>query len=165
VTAGEGRVEGAAVAAVGAFGRWLLQERELRGLERDDVARLTKLGPSVISALESGDPGRMPPKAYVCGYLRSYAAVVGLDADDVVLRWQEVVGPEEPAGAARVTVGSRPRQAQPWRSALMVVVAIALLALLVAVLAGPRRREPLKLERPRAVERGPYEAAPPEPAR
>jgi hypothetical protein len=44
-----------------------------------------------------------------------------------------------------------------------VVIAIAALALFVAVLAGPRRREPLKLERPRAVERGPYEVAPPEP--
>jgi cytoskeletal protein RodZ len=152
-------------AAAGGFGRWLLQERELRGLDRDEVARLTKLGPSVISALESGDPGRMPPKAYVFGYLRSYAAVVGLDADDVVLRWQEVVGPEEPAKAGRAGAGRRSQQPPPWRTALVVAVAIAALALVVATLAGPRRREPLKLERPRAVERGPYEPAPPEPGR
>ena len=149
-------------AAAGGFGRWLLQERELRGLDRDEVARLTKLGPSVISALESGDPGRMPPKAYVFGYLRSYAAVVGLDADDVVLRWQEVVGPEEPAKAGRAGAGRRSQQPPPWRTALVVAVAIAALALVVATLAGPRRREPLKLERSRAVERGPYEPAPPE---
>ncbi len=62
--------------SAGAFGRWLLQERELRGLPRDEVARLTKLGPAIIEALESGDPGRMPPRAYVFGYLRAYAAAV-----------------------------------------------------------------------------------------
>src|SRR5512146_3599078 len=83
------------IVAAGAFGRWLLQERELRGLERDEVARLSKLGSSLVSALESGDPDRMPPKAYVFGYLRAYAGVVGLDPDDVVLRWQEVAGAEE----------------------------------------------------------------------
>jgi cytoskeletal protein RodZ len=108
-----------------AFGRWLLQERELRGLARAEVARLTRLGPGVIEALESGDPDRMPPKAYVFGYLRSYAGAVGLDADDVVLRWQEVVGPEgERPGAA-------PRRAIPWPAIL--VAAIALIAVAVAI--------------------------------
>ena len=77
-----------------AFGRWLKQERELRDLEREDVAAATRLGLGVIEALESGDEERMPPRAYVVGYLRSYAAAVGLDPDDVVLRWQEAAGPE-----------------------------------------------------------------------
>ncbi len=161
MTGSEGRTPDIGAAA-GAFGRWLLQERELRGLGRDEVAKLTKLGPAVIAALESGDPDRMPPKAYVFGYLRSYAAVVGLDADDVVLRWQEVVGPEEPAAALQRGAPQRP---VPWRVALVVIVALAALALLVAVLAGPRHRAPLKLERPRAVERGPYAPSPPERAR
>ena len=139
-------------AGAGAFGRWLLQERELRGLERDEVVRLTRLPSGMIEALESGDPDRMPPKAYVFGYLRAYAAAVGLDADDVVLRWQEVVGPEG-AEAVRSRRLSR-------RTLVAIAVAVALAALLVALLAGPRRRAPLKLERPRAVERGPYAPAP-----
>ena len=146
-------------AAAGAFGRWLLQERELRGLGREEVARLTKLGPGVIEALESGVPERMPPKAYVFGYLRTYASAVGLDADDVVLRWQEVVGPEEALAASA-------RRPVPVKALVIVAVAVALLALalLVLVLAGPQRREraPLKLDRPRAVERAPYAPAAPE---
>ncbi len=76
-----------------AFGRWLKRERELRELEREDLASATRLGLGVIEALESGDEGRMPPRAYVVGYLRSYAAAAGLDADELVLRWQEAVGP------------------------------------------------------------------------
>jgi cytoskeletal protein RodZ len=76
-----------------AFGRWLKQERELRDLEREDLAAATRLGLGVIEALESGDDARMPPRAYVVGYLRSYATAAGLDPDDLVLRWQEATGP------------------------------------------------------------------------
>jgi cytoskeletal protein RodZ len=76
-----------------AFGRWLKQERELRDLEREDLAAATRLGLGVIEALESGDDDRMPPRAYVVGYLRSYATAAGLDPDDLVLRWQEAAGP------------------------------------------------------------------------
>jgi cytoskeletal protein RodZ len=76
------------------FGRWLKQERELRDLERDDLAAATRLGVGVIEALESGDEARMPPRAYVVGYLRSYATAAGLDPDELVLRWQEAAGPE-----------------------------------------------------------------------
>ncbi len=83
------------------FGRWLLRERELRGLSRDEVARATKLAPGVVEALESGDEARMPPRVYVVGYLRSYAAAVGLDPDEVVLRYEEVAGPEAIPGARR----------------------------------------------------------------
>ena len=138
--------------SVGAFGRWLLQERELRGLGRDEVARLTKLGPAIIEALESGDPGRMPPRAYVQGYLRAYAAAVGLDADDVVLRFQEVAGAEEE--------GARPPRALPVKAVLAALVALVLAALAALALFGTPKREPLKLDRPRAVERGPYLPAP-----
>jgi cytoskeletal protein RodZ len=76
-----------------AFGRWLVRERELRGLARDEVTRATKLAPGVVEALESGEEARIPPRAYVVGYLRSYAAAVGLDADEVVLRFEEAAGP------------------------------------------------------------------------
>jgi cytoskeletal protein RodZ len=142
----EALVQGAA-----AFGRWLLQERELRDLSRDEVGRLTKLGRAIIDALESGDPDRMPPKAYVFGYLRSYANAVGLDADDVVLRWQEVVGAEHAAGARRSPV--------PWRAIAAVSVVVALAAAAAVALFGPRERQPLRLDRARpAVER----AKPPE---
>jgi cytoskeletal protein RodZ len=141
------------VAAAGAFGRWLLQERELRALSREEVTRITRLPPGMIEALESGDPERMPPKAYVFGYLRTYAGAVGLDADDVVLRWQEVVGPEEASGARRRRV--------PVRALVAAALALAALALAVLLVAGPRERAPVKVDRPRATERAPYPAGAP----
>lgn len=84
-----------------AFGRHLVRERELRGLSVEDVARATRLPASAIEAIESGDPVRTPHRAYVIVYLRGYAAAVGLDADDVVLRYEEALGPPAEAQPAR----------------------------------------------------------------
>jgi len=84
-----------------AFGRWLARERELRGLGRDEVTRAMKLASGVVEALESGHAGRMPPRAYAVGYLRAYAVAVGLDADEVVLRFEEAFGPAAAPGRRR----------------------------------------------------------------
>lgn len=108
------------------FGRWLARERELRGLSRDEVARATKLGPAVIEALESGEEGRMPPRAYVVGYLRTYAGAVGLDPDEVVLRHEEAAGALGPARAAGAAGrGSRAARAAALGVALAAAIALA----------------------------------------
>jgi len=155
VTAGEGRNPG-----VEAFGRWLLRERELRGLAREEVARATKLAPAVIEALESGDAARMPPRAYVVGYLRSFAAAVGLDPDQAVLRWQELEGvsgpgPEAPARA-------RPRRG---RAVLVAVLVAALVAALVALAASRRGAQGASERSRRPAERGSYLQPDAEPGR
>jgi cytoskeletal protein RodZ len=103
-----------------AFSTWLARERELRGLSRDAVLRTTRLAPAVVEALEAGDPARLPPRAYAVGYLRAYAAAVGLDPDDVVLRYEEAAGGEE-AGPA----GTRPMRLVPLVAAALVALAAA----------------------------------------
>jgi cytoskeletal protein RodZ len=113
-----------APAALPAFCRWLKQERELRDLTAEEIAASTRLTPAVIAALESGDEGRMPPRAYVVGYLRSYAGAAGLDADEVVLRWQEAAG-EAPEPAARQR-----------RRLLPVLAVAALLGVVAAMIVG-----------------------------
>ena len=109
------------------FGRWLKQERELRDLEREELASATRLGVGVIEALESGDEARMPPRAYVVGYLRSYATAAGLDPDELVLRWQEAAGPEPEADR-------RPR-ARRWLPLLVAALVLGVVgALLISAL-------------------------------
>ncbi|WP_242395308.1 helix-turn-helix domain-containing protein [Anaeromyxobacter oryzisoli] len=113
------------------FGRWLARERELRGLSRDEVARATKLGPGVVEALESGQEARMPPRAYVMGYLRAYAAALGLDADEVVLRYEEAMA------AVPATVGAAGgarRGPAPRTIGIALVIAAGLAAAMWALL-------------------------------
>ncbi|HSN92363.1 MAG TPA: helix-turn-helix transcriptional regulator [Anaeromyxobacteraceae bacterium] len=109
-------------AALAAFGRWLSQERELRGLSREEVVRATRLAPSVVAALEGGEAADLPPRAYAVGVLRTYAAAVGLDADDVVLRYEEAA----PA-AADPAPGTSRRRARA-RAAIALVLALAVVA-------------------------------------
>jgi cytoskeletal protein RodZ len=103
-----------------AFSTWLARERELRGVGRDAVLRATRLAPAVVEALEAGEPDRLPPRAYLVGYLRAYAAAVGLDPDEVVLRYEEAAGGEVPGSP-----GAR-------RSRLVPLVAAAVLIALAA---------------------------------
>ncbi len=102
-----------------AFGRWLVRERELRGLTRDDLIKATKIAPGVVEALESGDAARIPPRAYVVGYLRAYAAAAGLEGDEVVLRFEEAAGPPGAPHAARRSSGA------PLRIVLAIALAVA----------------------------------------
>jgi cytoskeletal protein RodZ len=155
---------------VRAFGRYLLRERELRGLSADDVARVTRLAPAVIEAIEAGDSDRMPPRGYLVGYLRSYAGAVGLDADDVVLRFQEAAGVDVPevapaarpppvrAPSARAPSGRGPAVRAPSRRLVIAAVVVALLVA-AAVAVGFRRSSGAgEIRGHKSSERAPYRA-------
>ncbi|MEY2669576.1 MAG: hypothetical protein RJA59_2214 [Pseudomonadota bacterium] len=148
--------------AVRAFGRYLLRERELRGLSPEVVARVTRLAPTVIEAIESGEPDRMPPRGYLVGYLRSYAGAVGLDPDDVVLRFQEAAGIEEPeASPGPARAGARSIAApSPGRRRLYASVAIVVVLVAAAVAIGMRRGggDSQEIRGRKTSERAPYRA-------
>ena len=72
------------------LGRYLKQQRELRGLSLEVVAQATKIPPTLILALESGQFERLPARVFVVNYIRAYAQVIGLSADEAVLRYEEV---------------------------------------------------------------------------
>jgi cytoskeletal protein RodZ len=74
------------------FGRFLSQQRELRGLSRDAVAQATRIPPTLIAALEDGLPQRLPERIFVLNYIKSYAQVVGLSYDEAVTRYEEIDG-------------------------------------------------------------------------
>jgi cytoskeletal protein RodZ len=125
---GPGATDGReAAAGLVAFGRWLEQERELRGLKRADVVRATKLPAGLVEALESGDAGRIPPRAYALGYLRTWAGAVGLDADEVVLRFEEAAGPIDGPAARRRRPSARAVGAVALALALLAAGLLALL--------------------------------------
>jgi cytoskeletal protein RodZ len=72
------------------FGRFLTQQRELRGMSRADVAKTTRIPDSVLVALEDGQVDRLPGRVFVLNYIRAYAQVIGMSADEVVLRFEEI---------------------------------------------------------------------------
>ncbi|MFY2559813.1 helix-turn-helix domain-containing protein [Corallococcus terminator] len=72
------------------FGKYLSQQRDLRGMSLEDVARETKIPPTLIAALEAGQVERLPSRIFVVNYIKAYAQVIGLSPEEAVLRYEEV---------------------------------------------------------------------------
>ncbi len=122
------------------FGRYLAQQRELRGVSRSDVASVTKIPLNLLAALETGDVDRLPERIFVLNYIRAYAQVIGMESQEAVLRFEEIdrtVRTERDAAAA--SQGNRtPRLAWPViLIAAILVVAITFLAMK-GILHAPR---------------------------
>lgn len=64
-------------------GAALRAEREKRNLTVEDVAQQLKIGPRQIRALENGDIDSLPHQAYAKGFIRSYAAWLGLTPEEL----------------------------------------------------------------------------------
>ncbi len=114
------------------FGRYLQLQRELRGLSLEDVAKQTKIPPTLIGALEAGQSERFPERIFVLNYIRSYASAVGLSPDDAVNRFHEI--PESPKAEhfdpAALEVDRRARASSAmWATIAIVLVLSMLLAL------------------------------------
>lgn len=91
------------------FGRYLSQQRALRGMSREDVANATKIPPSLISALEAGQVERLPSRIFVVNYIKAYAQVIGLSPEEALLRYEEVdKAPPQPSPMA-LEAGRRKR--------------------------------------------------------
>ena len=65
-------------------GQRLRQAREQRGMTVSAVADTLRLSSAMIEALEQDRYDELPPPAFVRGYLRSYAELLGLPADEVL---------------------------------------------------------------------------------
>ncbi len=75
------------------FGRYLAQQRELRGVSRTQVATATKIPLNLLAALENGERERLPERVFIMNYIRAYAQVIGLAEEEAVLRFEEIDRP------------------------------------------------------------------------
>src|SRR5438132_435226 len=72
-----------------------------RGRKRsiEQIARITKISPALLRAIENNDFDRVPGGLFTRGYLRAYAREVGLDPEALVRRYRtevECAVPETP---------------------------------------------------------------------
>lgn len=72
-------------------GRRLRDERLRRHLTEQDVAGRLHLSVSYVRALEADDYRRLPEPAFVKGYMRNYARLLELPADELVAQFQQHV--------------------------------------------------------------------------
>ncbi len=58
--------------------------RQARQLSVVQVADRLKLSSAVVAALEANDKGRLPAPVFVRGYVRAYARLLGLPAEELL---------------------------------------------------------------------------------
>jgi cytoskeleton protein RodZ len=75
--------------AVGSIGDTLRNERLRRGLELDQLAAQTKIGPCYLQAIEENRFDRLPGGLFTRSFLRQYEHALGLEDDQPVLSLQQ----------------------------------------------------------------------------
>ncbi len=69
------------------FGEELRREREIRGISLKEIADATKISKRFLEAIERNDHKTLPAPVFTRGFIREYARYLGLNADDVVNRY------------------------------------------------------------------------------
>ncbi len=92
-------------------GQLLRQARDEHKLSVEVVAERMHLGVDVVRALENSEYGKLPAPTYIRGYLRSYAAIVGVDGDKLVEEYNQIVGEQPP----ELVLDAIPQVARPDR--------------------------------------------------
>src|SRR3954447_11393601 len=70
----------------------LLAAREEKGVDLYRAERDTKIRARYLGALERGDYRDLPGAVYTKGFLRNYAAYLGLEPEDVLRQWRRERG-------------------------------------------------------------------------
>lgn len=108
-------------------GQCLRRKREERGFSLEDVSGATKISRVYLQAIEEDRYQVLPAEVFVVGFLRQYALCVGLDPDDVVLRYRVARQQGVAIRAGRPRARARVR---PWEAVAGVVVLIVAAAAL-----------------------------------
>jgi len=109
-------------------GESLRCEREQQGLSVELASSQSRIKPSVIEAIESGETGKIP-SVYLRGYIRNYARFLGVDTQSLEAQIDLVRG-AEPEVRTVFTVKSRRNNGEKWLKASSYLVASALIATL-----------------------------------
>ena len=77
-------------------GQLLRMHREKLGLTTEEIAKRIRLDIKIIEAVEKNEHDTLPAAIYVRGYLRSYAGVVGADAEQLIKLYNADSQPSAP---------------------------------------------------------------------
>jgi len=112
------------------FGEELKRQRLLREVSLESIAAATKISVRHLQALERGDSEKLPAPVFTRGFIRAYAAHLGLDPEEMVNAYlSDMKG--SPAGKPSVPGSSGASRRPSLRTVVLGVVGAA-----VAVLIG-----------------------------
>lgn len=140
-------------------GTILRKTREAKGLTLDQVASETRIPVRHLEVMEEGDFANLPARTYATGFARTYAKMLGLEAEEIVAKVREELAVEgdgyrergstfEPGDPAKI-----PSAGLAWAGGiaaiLLVAGAVAFYSTYYAAGTGP---DPLQVEAPAVPE-------------
>ncbi len=112
------------------FGSWLRSQREVRQIELKSITQSSKINIRYLEALEHDRFDLLPATIFVRGFLREYARIVGLDADEVLNFYLAASARDDLEGGIE-NVSSRPATWPTGRTVAVGLVVVAILLFLV----------------------------------
>jgi cytoskeleton protein RodZ len=105
-------------------GAYLSQERKRQNISLLDIAKVTRISPQYLEALEENEFQTLPASIFVRGFLRTYAAQIGLDPKEV-LNMYEAQSDSFSAPARKETIVRR-KKLEPLVKYLLTLLIIVL---------------------------------------
>jgi cytoskeletal protein RodZ len=77
------------------LGQYLKREREFRGISLEEIASVTRIPFRHLANIEADAFEDLPAQIFIKGYMRAYSHHIGLDSDQVILRYEAVLADKE----------------------------------------------------------------------
>lgn len=74
------------------LGGFLARKRKERGISLRQISTETRIGLPFLKSIDLGEFHKIPGIPYARGFVRAYAACIGLDADAVAYRFNAEIG-------------------------------------------------------------------------
>jgi cytoskeletal protein RodZ len=157
------------------LGKYLKNQRESKKISLREVAKNTRVREHILRAIEEDQHTLLPPATYVKGFLLAYAKYLGLDLNDVLLRYERVLKGESipppfipssrPKQQIPPTQASKPKQKALWNAKqTWVVVGVIVASFVVFYFFSPYSYKPPMEPSPGKPVEEKSSTAPPPPA-
>ena len=120
--------------ALETLGDYLKNSREAQNITLEEVSQATRIRRTILEAIENNHYDLIPPKVFTQGFIKSYASYLGLDENDVIKRYHEVMESLEIKTDTDEPVQQQPSQSFLTPGRLLVLVIVCIVALSVWLL-------------------------------
>ena len=118
-------------------GRYLREQREAKGMSREEVSRSTRVPVSSVERIENDQFDELPGEVFVRGFLKSYARAVGVPQEEVLARY---TASRRVAWVTPLPLSSasKPARGQRFGVAIAFVLLLILFPLALSIVLKPR---------------------------
>jgi len=128
------------------IGAYLQRERELRQVSLEELVQVTRVPLKMLQHIEHDAFDALPGDVFARGFVRSYARALGLDADEVLARFDrsrkvDLTAPPPPLASIEP-----PERGRRFGIAIALVILVLLFTLALSIVLNARQRtQPLEL--------------------